>query len=404
MRIAVHDFVGHPFIFELTRQLAAEGHVARHFYFEGYPGPKGDSEIQPDDSPLFSVEPIRISQTYSTSKFISRGLNNILYGKLCSSRIAAFQPDIVLSANTPTEAQISIQMTTKRIGGKFIFWMQDFYSLAVKMLLSKRLPIVGGLIGSIYEGLERRQLANSDAIVLISDGFQSAISRLPVDQHKVSVIPNWGALSEIPLRDRKNKWRERHNLGEKIVFLYSGTLGMKHNPMMLVALADAFANDPDVVVVVASAGAGTDRLKATLEDSPRSNMMLVPLQPIQDFPDMLGASDVLVALLEADAGQFSVPSKILSYLCAGRSVLLAAPHQNLAAQTLITSNAGIAVEAGDVEAFVAAAKSLRDDEDLRRLYAASGRTYAESNFPIATVARRFLDIFNQAQKDSSATT
>ena len=40
---------------------------------------------------------------------------------------------------------------------------------------------------------------------------------------------------------------------------------------------------------------------------------------------MLASADVLVALLETDAGAFSVPSKVLTSLSAGRPILAAIP-------------------------------------------------------------------------------
>ena len=50
-------------------------------------------------------------------------------------------------------------------------------------------------------------------------------------------------------------------------------------------------------------------------------------------------------MIEADAGKFAVPSKVPSYMCAGRPILLAAPKENLAARTVARANAGIVVEA-----------------------------------------------------------
>ena len=43
-------------------------------------------------------------------------------------------------------------------------------------------------------------------------------------------------------------------------------------------------------------------------------LTLLPFQPYADLPDVLGSGDILVVLLEQDAGEFSVPSKTLSYL------------------------------------------------------------------------------------------
>ena len=41
-----------------------------------------------------------------------------------------------------------------------------------------------------------------------------------------------------------------------------------------------------------------------------NSLRLFPLQPIARFPEVLAAGDVLVAVLEADAGAYSVPSKV----------------------------------------------------------------------------------------------
>ena len=45
-------------------------------------------------------------------------------------------------------------------------------------------------------------------------------------------------------------------------------------------------------------------------------------------------------MLNEDAGKFSVPSKILNYLCAGKPIILSAPSDNLASQMIIESKAG----------------------------------------------------------------
>ena len=67
---------------------------------------------------------------------------------------------------------------------------------------------------------------------------------------------------------------------------------------------------------------------------------------------------MLVAILEADAGVFSVPSKVLSYLCAGRPLLLAVPKENLAAKIVVECGAGLVVEPSDLAGFCAAARQV----------------------------------------------
>jgi len=106
MRIAVHDYAGHPFQFQLTRALARRGHVARHFFYADDVGPKG-AEAAGDDPPTYSAQPLSVGG-YSKSNFVRRLAGDLRYGAAAAAAIAAFEPDVVISGNTPLDAQAQI--------------------------------------------------------------------------------------------------------------------------------------------------------------------------------------------------------------------------------------------------------------------------------------------------------
>jgi colanic acid biosynthesis glycosyl transferase WcaI len=396
LRIAVHDYCGHPFQFELSRELARRGHQVRHFFFLEDAGPKGNSQRCPCDPSGFSVEAISIGRPYSKTNLIQRRQADLVYGKTAAQRIAAFAPQIVISGNTPLEAQASILGSARRAGASFVFWMQDFYSLAADKILRRKLPVLGGIIGAYYRHLEASMLRQSDGVVLISRDFTPALEKLGVDKDKMVVIPNWGALSELPLRPKSNAWSKASGFSDKFVFLYSGTLALKHNPDLLWALAKHFEKDPAVVVAVVASGVSYEALMKRCQTTPMQNLRLLPLQPMELFPDVLGSADVLVGLLENDAGPFSVPSKVLNYLCAGRPILLSAPTDNLAVRILEGSKAGACVPAGHAEAFLEMATRLRHEPDWRATLGHAARVYAENSFNISAVADRFESVFAAA--------
>ena len=114
------------------------------------------------------------------------------------------------------------------------------------------------------------------------------------------MIENWAPLGDLPERHRDNGWRAEHGLGDRFVFLYTGTLGLKHRPELLYRLAEQRADDAEVVVI--SEGMGEQRLREMLRDRPLPNLRLLPFQPMDRYPDILGSADVLVALLEPTAG------------------------------------------------------------------------------------------------------
>jgi glycosyltransferase involved in cell wall biosynthesis len=119
------------------------------------------------------------------------------------------------------------------------------------------------------------------------------------------------------------------------------------------------------------------------------------------LPDVIGSADVLVAILEPDAGVFSVPSKVLTYLCAARPVLLAVPKENLAAKIVTSSGAGLVVEPTDIAGFCAAAKHLIDSPDLRDQFAKAARQYAENHFDIHRIGDQFEAILTAAAPASA---
>lgn len=398
MRIVVHDYAGHPFQFDLSRELARRGHEVSHLYFAGDKGPKGRTQVGPDDPPTLRILPIDIDRPYRKAALVERFRNDRAYGRAAGRLIAEIRPDVVISGNTPLDAQGMLLAAAHKAGAGFVFWMQDFYSRAIRGLVGAKWGGAGALVAGWYERQERDQLRRSDAVVLISPDFAPAVGALGVDEAKLRVIPNWGAVDSLPVRPKANAWAQAQGLAESFVFLYSGTLGLKHNPDHLLAIADRFAGDPAVQVVVACHGQGRDRLERSLAERPRANLRLLDLQPLEVLPDMLGAADVVVALLEADAGEFSLPSKILSYYCSGRPLLLSAPLANLGARTTLRLGAGEVTAPEDVPGLLAAAQRLRADAALRARMGAAARAYAEETFPIGPVADRFEAVFAEVAR------
>jgi glycosyltransferase involved in cell wall biosynthesis len=167
---------------------------------------------------------------------------------------------------------------------------------------------------------------------------------------------------------------------------------MKHNPALLLELARRHVGNPDVRVVVVSEGIGADWLRKESAAAGLGNLVILPYQPYADLPMVLASGDVLVGILEAEAGTFSVPSKTLSYLCAARPLLLAMPTDNLAARITRDHRAGMIVAPEDMAGFLEAADQLHASPELRAELARNARSYAEDTFPIEKTAALFDQI------------
>lgn len=392
MRIVVHDYAGHAFPISLSRALAARGHEVVHAFASSLQTPRGELSTKTGDSPTLEFREIPMDPDYPRYKYSFRRRRSmeIRYGKKVAEFIRAWKPDAVLSGNTPTETQEPITLAAIENGGRFYYWVQDFYSLAVDQILRRKIPVAGAWVGAWYRHLDRRQFDRSSKIIAITGDFTPILSReFNVNPDKVAVVPNWALIEDIPLLPKDNSWSRLHELHDKFVFLYSGTIGMKHNPAMLLELARKHADDPDVRVVIISEGIGAQWLQKESAAAGLSNMLILPYQPFRELPSVLATGDVLVGILEEEAGIFSVPSKTLSYLCAGRPLLLAMPLENLAARITRDHRAGLTVAPTDLTGFLDAADALRNSESLCSELAANARAYAEETFPIAKTATIF---------------
>jgi colanic acid biosynthesis glycosyl transferase WcaI len=394
-RVVVHDYVGHPFQVQLSRELARRGMDVLHLHCGSFRTGKG--AVDDNDDGRLRIEAVTLSREFARYSPWTRFRQERAYGAKASARIRGFVPDVVLSANTPLFAQKRLLSETKRLGSRFVFWQQDILGIGIQRVLEQRAGRLGATVGDRFVALERSLLSASDAVVVISDGFLPVLERLGIPTDKVSVIENWAPLDELPLRPRSNDWAHERGLVGKRVILYSGTLGLKHDPEAIVQLARHFSRHDDVEVVVVSEGRGADWLHRRREEESLLNLRLLPFQPYDALPDVLASGDVLLTLLESDAGAFSVPSKVLSYLCAGRALLAAVPSENLAAEVVRRSGGGVLASPGDEAGLVANATRLLEHVDLRDQLGRRARRYAEQTFDVMSIGDKFAAILDPGE-------
>ncbi|HEX4504287.1 MAG TPA: glycosyltransferase, partial [Alphaproteobacteria bacterium] len=230
MRIVVCDYSGHPFQIELSRCLADRGHTVLHLHFAEFQTPKGEIGALADDAPGFRIEAVSLGRPFAKDRFVRRLFQEIQIGGRIADRAMRFGPDLVVGCNMPLDAQRRLRQACAREKVPFVFWLQDIYSAAIGHYLTERLGLMGRLIGNRYARLERALLRSSDAIVAISERFVPTLAEWGIPRDRVTVVLNWAPLSEIRPVEKANGWAREHGLVGKTVALYTGTLGLKHNP------------------------------------------------------------------------------------------------------------------------------------------------------------------------------
>jgi colanic acid biosynthesis glycosyl transferase WcaI len=395
MRIALCDYSGHAFTVQLARELAKRGHHVLYLYFSDFVIGRGRLHPDAGDPQTLEIASISLGKPFAKYLFIRRRFQERKIGVLLVERIGKFAPDVVVGCNLPLDCLRLVAKHAHMSKRKFVFWVQDIYSTAIRKIMQKRLGPLGTVLGAYYRQIEKRVMATSDALIVISSDYKSVIDRdFNLSPRNVHVIENWAPFAELSMRTSEpNDWGRRYGLVGKDVVLYSGTIGLKHDASILMDLARALRSRANTILLVASEGQFVELFREQAHQEGLKNVLVLPFQSYIDFPDMLATATVTVAILEPEAGAFSVPSKILSYLCAGRPVVLIAPTDNLATRTVATAKAGTTVRAGDRAAFVTAVQDLLDDPKAAQSAGANAQAYAENMFNIGVITDRFEKIF-----------
>jgi len=400
MHICIHDFSGHPFQIQLSRQLAARDSSVTHLYCKDIIGAKGNLTTTDSDPATFAIEGLSIGHDINRYNFAKRLVDERKYGLVAAQRILELKPDIVICSNTPLDSLISIRRACRKLNIPFIFWLQDILGIATRTVLKAKLGLVGRLIGEYYIAREKSLLRSSDHVIPISDDFIRILERWGIQRSRATVINNWAPLQEMPQASKANSWSTAHDLDQRPIVLYSGALGLKHNPALLLELAKHLdVTLPEARVVVISEGHGADWLKEQNRKLGLQALVQLPFQPFSELPKVLASADVLLAILEPEAGEFCVPSKVLSYMCVGRPIVLAASAENLASKLLLQNQAGQVVPPTAPDAFVANVMDLLNNAATRSQMGQSARQYAEQTFDIHKISDQFESILLKALRE-----
>ena len=387
MRVNLHDFTGHPFQVQLARALAARGHDVLHLYAGQYVTGRGRLDVTSDDPPSLRIEPLNACVPMRKYSPVGRFRFELAYAAAWRDRLAGERFDVVVTANAPLV--VLSRMLRSLARGPWVLWHQDVTSLAVSAEAARRLPRPGAAaFARSAQRLERAHVRAADAVVAIGEQFVVQYRRWGLATDHVRVIPNWAPLEDITPGERDNVWAQRNQLPDGLRLLYAGTLGRKHNPRLLLEILDRVqAAGVGAHLVVCSEGQGADELAAAAGERP--DVRLLGFQPADDLRDVLASADIVLALLEKDASMFSVPSKVFTYLAAGRPIVGLLPADNPAAADIAESGGYTA--GPDRAGAQAAADWIVTAAGTGRLDAigAASRALAEKRFDIDRITDEF---------------
>ncbi len=268
--------------------------------------------------------------------------------------------------------------TIKRI--PLVTWVQDLWpqSLESTGFIRNRYAL------RIVEWMVRWIYSQNDLLLGQSRAFVTEIQRF-AGRTPVEYFPNPG---DVTVGDETEESKPVLVLEPGFNVVFAGNLGTVQALDTVLAAAELLRPDRDVRFTVIGSGSRGEWLKREVERRDLKNVSVKARVPLEAMPGIMEqASALLVTLVRSPIMSQTIPSKVQSYLAAGRPIIAALDGEG--ANVVLESGAGVAVPAEDPGALADSVRGLKALSGAdRALMGAAGRRFYMKNFDPEVLSRQ----------------
>jgi colanic acid biosynthesis glycosyl transferase WcaI len=245
----------------------------------------------------------------------------------------------------------------------------------------------GGLIRRALEHFEYAAYARAAGATVLCQSFIDALRSNGYPANRIRLIRSPVNLDQIRPVPRLPDFRQRLGIPDNaFVVLFSGSMGLKQGLSNVIEAARRHATQAPKPGTLCWVLVGDGETRASLvrlvrECTLEHHVFLLPFQPENALSDTYAAADVLLLNQIGAVKDTVVPSKLLTYMAAGRPVLAAVNGSSQGAEILRRANGGIIVEPDDPDMLASGAQALLNaPKSALEAMAMRNRLYAEQHF------------------------
>ncbi len=378
-----------PHATQIAEHLARQGHTVS--VFTGFPFAPSWHRRPEDRGRLFSREHEGNLTVRRVTHYIPRRPSSVLqrmtmegsFGLTALMAIVAAmlgsagRPDTVLYIGAQPAVAMLARVVASLARRPYVVMITD---LAARAALD--VGMVGNTLSRLLERFEFAAYRAAAGAIVLCDPFEQALvqHRYPAD--RIRVIPSPIDIELVRPVLRSGAFRARHAIPEDaLVVMHAGSMGLKQGLLNVVAAA-RLTRDTNICWVLVGAGETmSDLIEATRRDDLGRRVCFVPFQPDEALAEMFAAADVLLLNQLSAVKDTVIPSKLLTYMAAGRPVLAAVNPESQAARLLCKADGGLLVAPEDPHALADAARwCTTADPAVLAAFSTRNRAYAEQHF------------------------
>jgi colanic acid biosynthesis glycosyl transferase WcaI len=308
---------------------------------------------------------VRIFRSYAYIPNPATSLKRVLHEAtfIFSSLLRAMarkRPDLLLVVSPPLGLALNAILLSRLWRIPYVFDVEDLQpdsASELNMLPSWALRLLYKVENAAYR--------HASLVTTLTNGMRRRIIDKGIPAEKVELLEprvddslfNIGALEG-------NAFRRKYGLENKFIVAHSGNMGVKQGLDVIVDAAVLNRSDDSMRFLFVGDGAVCGRIQRRVAELDLRNVQFLPLLDAVDFRGLLAASGLCLLTQQKSVSEIAFPSKVVTYLAAGRPVIASVNPGCEIAQTIRESGAGRIVPPEDGAALLAAIQEFRSS-DLR---------------------------------------
>jgi len=277
---------------------------------------------------------------------------------------AAFckRPDVLLVVSPPLGLAFPAILLSRIWRIPYVFDVEDLQpdsAADLGMLPRPALKILYSVEGAAYRHAAR--------VTTLTTKMKERIVAKGVAQEKVELVePRIDESLASVTPEQAAGFRERYDLGDKFLVTHSGNIGVKQKLDAVIDAAALNRSDDSMLFLIVGNGADCARIQRRARELDLRNVRFLPLLDEQDFRGLLAASDLCLVTQQKLAMEIAFPSKMVTYLAAGRPIVVSVNPEGEVARIANESGAGRVAMAEEPVELLNAILDMRS-KDLQEL-------------------------------------
>lgn len=256
-----------------------------------------------------------------------RAVNFASFLILCSFRLLLLGKfDVVVALTSPPLISVLGSLFVQLKGGKFFFWVMDLNpdeAIAAGWLKE------GSLTSNVLGKLLGYSLRHSHRVIVLDRFMKQRVLAKGIQEEQIVVLPPWSHDGTVSYdQDCRRAFRERHNLHEKFVVMYSGNHSPCHPLDTLLDAALRLSNRDEISFCFVGGGSEQAKVRSFAERHSLKNLKCIPYQSLADLSGSLSAADLHAVVMGDGFAGIVHPCKVYNILKIGTPFLYVGPEES----------------------------------------------------------------------------